>query len=321
MAQSLLKQRLAKELPTINSALENAISALPGPCQPVARHVIAAGGKRLRPFLTLLMARLTGAPGSEVYRLGSTMELLHGATLLHDDILDQAQLRRGQPAAHAIYGPSATILAGDAMLALGNAMIAEFNQAALSNAYSIATMETAAGEILEMSSLRNPQITEDEYIAIVRGKTACLIAESCRLGAIYGSGDAEIAQIAAAYGENLGIAFQLVDDALDFAPATQTGKPAGGDLREGKLTTPLRLYRASLNADARAEFDEDFQHGSLSEAGEAKIYANIQPFVARSLGLADTYLHKALACLEPFPVCEELEILQAMPAYIRKRSN
>lgn len=321
MSQVRLKQCLAEELPAINAALEAAIAELPQPCQPVARHVIGAGGKRLRPFLALLMARLAGASGPAIYRLGATMELLHGATLLHDDILDQAQLRRGQPAAHVLYGTAATILAGDAMLALGNSIVAEFNQPSLSKAYSIATMETAAGEILEMNSLRNPETTEEEYIAIIRGKTACLIAQSCALGALFGSGDAQLAHNAASFGENLGIAFQLVDDALDFAPASQTGKPAGGDLREGKLTIPLRLYRASLDPTSRFEFDKMFRKENICESKQAEICAAVRPYLEKSLVMADGYLEKALEFLHHLPRCGELEILQAMPAYIRKRSK
>ena len=321
MSQVKLKKCLAEELPAINETLTSIISELPPPCQPVARHVIFAGGKRLRPLLTILMARLTGATDSAIYRLGSTMELLHCATLLHDDILDQATLRRGQPAAHAIYGTSATILAGDAMLALGNSIVAEFSQPALSRAYSMATMETAAGEILEMNSLRNPLLTEDEYIAIIKGKTACLIAQACALGAIYGSENNQLAKAAASFGENLGIAFQLVDDALDFAPASLTGKPSGGDLREGKLTMPLRLFRASLSAEPRSEFDEMFCQGGLDDARQDEICEAIQPFVKESLTVADAYLGRALEFLLPFPDCDELEILKAMTAHIRNRSN
>lgn len=321
MADDKLKSRLARELPKINAALAAALCELPEACQGAARHVISAGGKRLRPFLVVLLARLFGNSDPSLYRLSCTMEVLHAATLLHDDILDKAQLRRGKPAAHMLYGETVSILAGDALLALGNAIIAEYNQPAFSGAYSIATMQTAAGEILEMTSLHNPETTQEEYLEIARGKTACLLAQSCALGALFGSGDAQMAQKAARFGENLGIAFQLVDDALDYAPASQTGKPAGGDLREGKLTIPLRLYRASIDPDARRVFDENFRTGKMSAAEQERICAAMAPFAERSLLLADEYLKKALAVLQDFPRCEELELLESMPSYIRNRSN
>lgn len=321
MADDKLKSCFARELPKINAALAAALCELPEACQGAARHVISAGGKRLRPFLVVLMARLFGNSDPSLYRLSCAMEMLHAATLLHDDILDKAQLRRGKPAAHMLYGETVSILAGDALLALGNAIIAEYNQPAFSGAYSIATMQTAAGEILEMTSLHNPETTQEEYLEIARGKTACLLAQSCALGALFGSGDAQMAQKAARFGENLGIAFQLVDDALDYAPASQTGKPAGGDLREGKLTIPLRLYRASIDPDARRVFDENFRTGKMSAAEQERICAAMTPFAERSLLLADEYLKKAQAVLQDFPKCEELELLESMPSYIRNRSN
>lgn len=321
MGDDLLKTHLAEDLPKINHALIQAINELPSACKPAAGHIISAGGKRLRPFLVVLMARATGQPGSEIYRLASTMEMLHAATLLHDDILDGAMLRRGKPASHTLFGEAQTILAGDALLALGNAIIAEFGRPELSKAFSVATMETAAGEIREMNALRDPDTSQADYLAIARGKTGCLIAQSCALGALYASKNEELAQSAASYGEALGIAFQLVDDALDFAPASQTGKPACGDLREGKMTEPLRLYRASLEPDERSEFDSMFRCGDISQATQAKICAAIPAFVNQTLCLADNFLDHALEILAHFPASPELAILRSLPSYIRNRSH
>lgn len=321
MSSSRLKLRLQEELPKINACLAAAIGELPSPCQPIASHIINSGGKRLRPFLCVLMARLAGNYDASIYRVAATMEMLHAATLLHDDLLDQAKLRRGRTAAHIIYGDAASILAGDALLALGNSIIAECNRPILSQIYSIATMETAAGEILEMEFLRNPELSQEQYLAIARGKTACLIGQSCAMGACFGANDEEFASRAAQFGEKIGIAFQIVDDALDFSPESQTGKPEGGDLREGKLTIPLSLYRNTLDPASRKEFDRIFSSGDISSTEFARICAEIRPFASKSLEIADSYLASALELLQFFPAGEEVEVLREITSYIRDRSN
>lgn len=317
MASTQLQNRLAKETADIDAALMAELDHLPSPCQPVARHIIAAGGKRLRPFLAVISARMFGYGQNDIYRLGASLEMLHAATLLHDDVLDNADARRSQPAAHILHGASAAILGGDALLALGNAIVASFHNPALSLAYSRATMQTAAGEVLEMASLRDPGLTDSQYLAIVKGKTACLIAQACVMGAIIAKASQEQIQQCEAFGENLGIAFQLVDDALDFAPESQTGKPKGGDLREGKFTPPLRLYRKSLAPDIRAEFDKAFQSGSFP-APETVINA-IAAFATPSLALANEPLAKARDALSHLPRNAENAILAEMAEYVRLR--
>ena len=239
----LLKARLALELPPINKALSRAAEGLPHPVRP--RHIFEAGGKRLRPLLTILMARLLGCDKKDIYDLAVTMEMLHAATLLHDDVLDNADTRRGKPAAHTIFNATSTILAGDAMLAHANALVAQCGDPRLCLCFSEATSRTAAGEILEIAAQHQVETTAEEYEEIIRGKTAWLIRASCQLGALRAGADDALVEAAAAYGENIGMAFQIVDDALDFAPQSVTGKPSGGDVREGKLTPPLRMYRDS----------------------------------------------------------------------------
>ena len=252
----LLKARLALELPPINKALSRAAEGLPHPVRPIARHIFEAGGKRLRPLLTILMARLLGYDKKDIYDLAVTMEMLHAATLLHDDVLDNADTRRGKPAAHTIFNATSTILAGDAMLAHANALVAQCGDPRLCLCFSEATSRTAAGEILEIAAQHQVETTAEEYEEIIRGKTAWLIRASCQLGALRAGADDALVEAAAAYGENIGMAFQIVDDALDFAPQSVTGKPSGGDVREGKLTPPLRMYRDSLDDAARASFDQ-----------------------------------------------------------------
>lgn len=321
MPLKLFYDRLALESPHIDQAITSAIGELPAPARPVAVHIMGAGGKRLRPLLTVLAARLAGYGQDDIYRLAACMEMLHAATLLHDDVLDNAATRRGKKAAHALFGVEKAILAGDALLAGGNAIVASFNDPALCICYSRATAQTASGEILEMDSLRRPDLSREEYLNIARGKTACLISQSCLMGALAAGAPAGLAESLADYGENLGIGFQLVDDALDFASGLRTGKPLGGDLREGKLTPPLRLYRGSLDAGGRRNFDDKFIHNSFSEKELEDIIAKTESHSEATRIMAGEFLAKAKKSLEPLPNGSEKEILNQMADYIGGRDK
>ena len=325
MANILLKARLALELPPINAALERAAQGLPEPVRPVARHIFEAGGKRLRPLLTGLTARLLGSERADISALAVTMAMLHAATLLHDDVLDNAVSRRGKPAAHTLFEVTPTILAGDALLAEANALVAGFGDPRLSLCFSEATSRTAAGEILEIAAQRRVDTSAAEYEEIVRGKTAWLIRASCQLGALRaGATDAQAAA-AAAYGENLGMAFQIVDDALDFAPSSLTGKPEGGDVREGKLTPPIFFYANSLAPAERDAFFARFAEQSFTDEDVRHVIDTVraQGFDDKTRGIADTYLRKAQENLDALtaglPASPYGEILTSFIGYVRNR--
>lgn len=323
MAALILKTRLAAELAPINKALDKACEVLPEPVRPVARHIFKAGGKRLRPFLAICTARLLGYDKDDIYGLAITMEMLHAATLLHDDVLDNAASRRGQPAAHTVFNPASVILAGDALLACANAIVAQFGNPALSQCFSEATSRTAAGEILEISCMRRVDLPEAEYLQIAHGKTACLLGESCRLGALRANASPDAVQAAYDFGLNLGLAFQIVDDALDFAPEEQTGKPTGGDAREGKLTPPLRLYRQSLDHAERETFDDAFANGTIDGQMAREIAKSIREkgFDQAARQIAGEYLQKARDAASRLPDRPERKILLLMTDYVGAREK
>ena len=318
-----LKARLALELPGINRALNKAVDTLPEPVRPVARHIFDAGGKRLRPLLTVLTSRLLGYESKNIQDLAITLEMLHAATLLHDDVLDNAVSRRGKPAAHTIFDVSGVILAGDALLAGANALVANYGDTRLTRCFSEATSRTAAGEILEIAAQRRVDSSSADYEDMVRGKTAWLIRAACEMGALAAGADDASVTAAASYGENLGMAFQMVDDALDFAPESVTGKPTGGDVREGKLTPPLRLYRDSLSTEERSAFDAAFCAGLMTEADAASIAESIRQAgyddaVRRQ---ADEFLDAARQALETLPDRPERELMRQMADYVRDRKK
>ena len=318
-----LKARLALELPGINRALNKAVDTLPEPVRPVARHIFDAGGKRLRPLLTVLTSRLLGNGSKNIQDLAITLEMLHAATLLHDDVLDNAVSRRGKPAAHTLFDVSSVILAGDALLAGANALVAKHGDTRLTRCFSEATSRTAAGEILEIAAQRRVDSSSADYEDMVRGKTAWLIRAACEMGALAAGADDASVAAAAAYGENLGMAFQMVDDALDFAPESITGKPTGGDVREGKLTPPLRLYRDSLSTAERSAFDAAFCAGLMTETDAASIAESIRQAgyddaVRRQ---ADEFLDAARQALETLPDRPERELMRQMADYVRDRKK
>ena len=318
-----LKARLALELPAVNRALERATASLPASVRPVAQHIFQAGGKRLRPLLTVLMARLLGCGREDIHDLAVTLEMLHAATLLHDDVLDNAVSRRGQPAAHTVYTVGTVILAGDALLAGANALVAGFGDTRLTRCFSEATSRTAAGEILEIEAQGRVDVSAAAYEEIIRGKTAWLIRAACELGALAAGVADPLVAAAAAYGENLGMAFQMVDDALDFAPESVTGKPTGGDVREGKLTPPLRLYRESLAEAERASFDAAFCAGLMTAQDAAAIAARIREagFDAQVRRQAEGFLDAAREAVHGLPERSERRFLLQMADYVRDRKK
>lgn len=251
----------------VEAALAGAVAALPVSVRTVARHVLEAGGKRLRPLLTVRVARLLGCRSTAIYPLAAAVEMAHAATLLHDDVLDQALVRRGRSAAHRLFGTVPAVLAGDALLALANRQVAGVGIPALSLAFSEAIIRTAEGEILEFQH-QGELAPLETYLEIIKGKTAWMLRMACEVGAIFAGAASGRVEAAAGYGFNLGIAFQIVDDALDFASEARTGKPEGGDVREGKFTPPLLLYVESLDTAGREAFVARFCAGrSASGAG------------------------------------------------------
>ena len=208
----------------------------------VANHLINSGGKRLRPMLTLALSRLVGYAGDGHIKLAAAVEFMHTATLLHDDVVDESELRRGRLAARMLWGNEASVLVGDFLLGQAFKMMVEVGSLKALEILSSAAAVIAEGEVMQLAAAKNTATTEDEYIAVIRAKTAELFAAACEVGpALSGRQKAEQAA-SRSFGMNLGITFQLVDDALDYGGASsRLGKNIGDDFREGKITLPVVL--------------------------------------------------------------------------------
>jgi octaprenyl-diphosphate synthase len=301
-----------KELPSIDRYLEALADRFDPSVSPTVRHVLEAGGKRFRPMLTILMARALGYRGDDILPLACSLELLHSATLLHDDIVDGARLRRGRQSAHLIFGATHTILVGDALLALANRLVAEYGIPALTRHLSEALLRTATGEIQEIAHLRDTNLSIETYYEIITGKTAFLIQAACRCGAVLAKASPDLEEAAADFGLGLGIAFQLVDDALDYtSPSTVSGKPAASDLKEGKVTLPLILYLADLDFEERRRVTEDFVTDRLMPDDLENLRQTIVSggYADRTREAAASFLAQAETALAPFPASPEPPLL------------
>ncbi len=316
---------IGRELPAINAFLERSTAGLDPIVKPPVQHVLSAGGKRLRPLLTLLTTRAAGL-GKDVdpYPLACSLEILHSATLLHDDILDGAVLRRGNASAHTVYGKSETILAGDVLLALANRMVAGYGDARLTDVLSEAILRTVTGEVKEIAAARKVDLSEDDYLDIITGKTAYLFQGACQAGAILAKADDGLEKAAHDYGLNLGIAFQLVDDALDYVnPSQVTGKPSGGDLREGKMTMPLILHLRGLDPARRETLKRAIADDALTGDQVAEVVGAVQAdgHAEATRHKAERYIERAARVLTAFAPGEETSIMGRILEFVTSRDK
>ena len=208
----------------------------------ISRYIVNAGGKRIRPRLVLLFSEALGFDGPERFELAAVVEFIHTATLLHDDVVDESDLRRGRPTANAMFGNAASVLVGDFLYSRAFQMMVSVNRMRVLDVLADATNVIAEGEVLQLMNMHDPDLAVADYLQVIRYKTAKLFEASARLGAVLAGADAAMEDACAGYGRALGTAFQLVDDLLDYeGNSSELGKNVGDDLREGKPTLPLLL--------------------------------------------------------------------------------
>src|ERR1700734_3327846 len=232
----------------------------------VATHLIPSGGKRLRPMLTLAMAVLTGYPGDGHVKLAAAVEFMHTATLLHDDVVDESDMRRGKLAARMLWGNEASVLVGDFLLGQAFKMMVEGGSLKALEILSSAAAVIAEGEVMQLAAAKNTATTEDEYIAVIRAKTAELFAAACEVGPVIANRPKDEQTACRGYGLNLGIAFQLVDDVLDYGgKSAKLGKNVGDDFREGKITLPVVLAFRRGNDVEREFWRRALERGEIGD--------------------------------------------------------
>ncbi len=284
----------------------------------VAEYIVASGGKRLRPVLLLLAAGACNYRGSDHCELAAVVEFIHTATLLHDDVVDESDLRRGRRTANAVFGNAASVLVGDFLYSRAFQMMVGVRSMRVMAVLADATNTIAEGEVLQLLNVRNVAIGEADYLNVIRRKTAKLFEAAARLGAILGAAPGPVEEGLAAYGAHLGTAFQLVDDVLDYSGEVgETGKNLGDDLNEGKLTLPLlhvlhrgsptqaALVRRAVEDGGRDDFaavlDAIRSTGALDRARSAA-RAESQDACAAIAGLHDSNYRRSLLDLAAFAV-------------------
>jgi octaprenyl-diphosphate synthase len=289
--QYLVRDELTQVNDVIVARMQSRVELIPT----LASHLIASGGKRLRPMLTLASAKLCGYSGGRQLKLAACVEFIHTATLLHDDVVDESDLRRGAATANAVFGNEASVLVGDFLFSRSFQLMVEDGSLRVLEILSNASSVIAEGEVAQLLTNNDTSTSEDAYLEVIRAKTAALFAAACSIGAVVADRPNIEEDALDGYGRNLGIAFQLVDDALDYsAEQVALGKTVGDDFREGKLTLPVVLAYRRGSAEERSFWqktleendrdDEDFvravalmnKHGSLDATIErARHYGEI----------------------------------------------
>lgn len=310
----------------INAVMEEDLRSIESPLlAEIIRHAIFQGGKRIRPLLCLQAAALTGPAPADTARLAISFEYLHAASLLHDDIIDHAELRRGKPTANILWGQGPVILAGDYLHARAMTLACDTGGRQIMTAIGRATAAMVEAEFLQIRVAEESLLSETGYFKILAGKTAALIAAACETGILHNKGTSGQGAALRQYGTNLGLAFQIIDDLLDYLgnPET-TGKAVGNDFQEGKMTLPL------LRALAQApEPEREFltrllaagpeERGSQQEAARAIIEKNHGFEDARHK--AEDLIREACLCLDLFPESEAKALLLGLASHVLARNN
>jgi octaprenyl-diphosphate synthase len=306
----------------INEELDRGLNSRVSLVEDIGSHTLLGQGKRLRPLLFVLACRLCNYYGEDVYRISTIFEYIHASSLLHDDVLDNADTRRKKPSANHLWGNHAAILEGDFLYSKASTIALDSNSLPFLRRVADTTMQMTEGQILELTHTNNWNTGKEEYMEIITAKTAVLMSAACTCGAIISQAGEEVEQSLAKFGLHMGIAFQLMDDLLDYISSEEIfGKPVGKDLKEGKITLPLIYTLLKLEESERKRFAELFKSHRATEQD----YRNLTGLV-RSNGALDqirdeaqAYVNEAATCLKSFPDSPAKRNLLELNQYIIDR--
>ena len=292
---ALIRERLASKVALIDQ---------------ISRYIVGAGGKRIRPRLVLLFSEAFGFDGPERHELAAIVECIHTATLLHDDVVDESSLRRGRATANAIFGNAASVLVGDFLYSRAFQMMVSVNRMRVLEVLADATNVIAEGEVLQLMNMHDPDVAVEDYLRVIRYKTAKLFEASARLGAVLGGADPQTEEACADYGRSLGTAFQLVDDLLDYEGHTdELGKNVGDDLREGKPTLPLLLAMERGEPADRDLIRHAIEHGEVDKLPDILAVVRRTGALDATRKAAEQEADKARALLAALPASRAREAL------------
>ena len=315
---------IGADLESVEAEIRRELDSPVALIQEMGGYIAGAGGKRLRPMLLLLAARLAGYVGPRSVRLACVVEMLHTATLIHDDVVDQAPLRRGRPSANAQWGDDASVLVGDHLYSKSFAMLVRDNDRAVMETLARSTVSMTEAEVFQLELKRSGVTTEADYLRIITQKTASFMSACCRIGALLGGLPAAQVDALTQYGLDIGVAFQISDDSLDFvANQDRLGKAIGADLREGKRTLPLiaMLARATRAESERVKSLLKRRDLDAEEIDEIRRYVLDHEGVEYALAQAHQYARSAKAALAAFTPSEERETLALIADFVVDRDR
>ncbi len=319
-----LQSALDADMKAVNAMIVARMDS-PVPMIPqLAGYLIAAGGKRIRPLMTLAATAIYGGDMVRAHRLATAVEFIHTATLLHDDVVDASDERRGQKSANAVFGNEASVLVGDFLFSRAFQLMVEDGNLDVLKILSDASAIIAEGEVLQLSTQGNIETSIDDYLAVIKGKTAALFAAACEVGPLVAGADRAAAQAMCEYGMNLGIAFQIADDVLDYAATTaQIGKEVGDDFREGKMTAPVILALQKANAEERTFWIRTLVAREQEESDliRAGTLLTRHGALEGGLNLAREYAQKAREALAEAPDSPLRAALDALALYAVERAS
>jgi len=314
--------RFGAHLKEIDAALNQSLGARIPLVSDIARYALLGAGKRIRPLLFVLSCHLCGYQGKDVYRLSTLFEYVHAASLLHDDVLDNAELRRNKPSVRQVWGNSAAVLGGDFLYSTASAIALGCQNLELMGQLNDALKRMVEGQFLELEHTQNWKITKAEYVEIITAKTATLMGAACTSGAMVAGADEKTMQHLRDFGLNLGIAFQLMDDLMDYTSSEQAfGKPVGKDLKEGKITLPLVYFVSELERGEVERLADLFKTQKAGDKDYDDLIRRVRAHgaIERVRSEASEYVAKAGELLGVFPDSPEKQGLMELGAYILTR--
>jgi octaprenyl-diphosphate synthase len=322
VALDQLQKLLAADMQAVDRVIRDQLHSDVVLIRQVAEYIIGGGGKRLRPALVLLSAGALGYSGTAHHALAAVVEFIHTATLLHDDVVDESALRRGQPTANTLFGNAASVLVGDFVYSRAFQMMVNVGDMRVLQVLADATNIIAEGEVLQLMNCRNADIEEEGYLQVIRYKTAKLFEAAGRLGAILAGAAPEVEQAMAAYGSHLGTAFQLIDDALDYSGEVGViGKNIGDDLAEGKSTLPLIYVMRNGTAEEAALVRRAVSSGGLAELEGVLVAIRRSGALDYTRRQAEVEAEAARAALAVIPATQYRDSLIQLASFAVTRSH
>ncbi|KFN45040.1 polyprenyl synthetase family protein [Arenimonas oryziterrae] len=317
-----IQQLAVADMAQVNSLIRRRLDSDVVLIQQISEHIVAAGGKRLRPLLAVLAARALGYGGGDHHQLAAIIEFIHTSTLLHDDVVDESDLRRGRKTANALWGNAPSVLVGDFLYSRSFQLMVELDSMPIMRVLADTTNQIAEGEVLQLLHVHNPDTDEAAYLRVIERKTAVLFAAATRLGALVAGADAPVQQAMHDYGLNLGLAFQIADDVLDYTADAQTlGKNLGDDLAEGKATLPVIHALAHADATLRERLATIIREGDSQALPEVVAAIHASGGLEYSQRTAARYARAAEACLDGLADNPWTAALRGLARYAIERNH